>query len=148
MRPNRVGTDSDNDTINTDVTDPAYHVGLLGSRVRQILEVGGLTGRFGPQGVTGSAAISVSPHFRIGTQQYWSKRAAYQALGLVPRDVNGLRRRCGRTWSCIAAVGLNHKMGLPSLRRSMPYWHLERPVWNGRQGAMDFVMYRVRYVFN
>jgi hypothetical protein len=36
MRPNRVGFASDKDVMNTDVIDPAYHVGLLGSRRRQI----------------------------------------------------------------------------------------------------------------
>ena len=198
--------------MNTDVVDPAYHVGLLGSRVRQIrvvrglgiykaavawegdgnvltkvvrdksrlhLEVGGLTGRFGRRGVTGSASVSISPRFRMVTQQYWSKRAAYQALGVVPTGVNGLStlegveaqvrknlelyayggvvyaargdvngNRLVQQWT----VGLNQKVGLPSLRSGMllsvQYSHLERSVWNGRQGTMDFVMYRVRYVFN
>ncbi len=36
LRPNRAGTDSDRNVMSTDVVDPAYHVGLLGSRVRQV----------------------------------------------------------------------------------------------------------------
>src|SRR5258708_26141995 len=111
-RPNRLGTASDRDTMNTDVIDPAYHVGLLGSRLRQIrvtrtmgnykaamawegdgnlltkivhdknrqhFEAGAFTGRFGRRGVTASAALTLTSRFRIVTQQYWSKRAAYQA---------------------------------------------------------------------
>jgi hypothetical protein len=36
LRPNRVGVASDTDTMNTDVIEPAYQVGLTGSRVRQV----------------------------------------------------------------------------------------------------------------
>lgn len=212
LRPNRLGTASDKDTMNTDVIDPAYHVGLLGSRVRQIrvaramgiykaavawegdgnlltkivrdknrqhFELGGVTGRFGRRGVTGSAVLRVHPRFRIVTQQYWSKRAAYQALGVVPAGVNGLStlegveaqvRKNLELYSYAGLVyaargdptgnrlvgqctaGFNQKVGLPSLRSgllmSLQYSHLDRAVWNGRQGTMDFLMYRVRYVFN
>src|SRR4029077_9499078 len=122
LRPNRVGTDSDKDTMNTDVIDPAYHVGLLGTRVRQIrvaramgiykavvawegdgnllskivrdknrqhFELGAFQGRFGRHGATASAVLSLTPRFRLVNQQYWSKHAAYQALGVVPIGASG-----------------------------------------------------------
>ncbi len=212
LRPNRVGTASDKDVMSTDVIDPAYHVGLLGSRLRQIrvaramgnykaalawegdgnvltkivrdknrqhLEAGAFTGRFGRRGVTASAVISPASRFRIVTQQYWSKRGAYQALGVVPTGVNGLStlegieaqvtkslevysygglvyasranasgNRLVRQWS----VGLNHKVSARSLfgglLMSLQYSHLDRAVWGGREGVMDYLMYRVRYTFN
>ena len=212
LRPNRIGTASDKDTMNTDVIDPAYHVGLLGSRVRQVrvaramgiykaavawegdgnlltkivrdknrrhYELGGFAGRFGRRGVTGSAVISLTPRLRIVTQQYWSKRAGYQALGVVPIGVNGIStlegveaqvrkdleiysyaglvyasqadptgNRFVRQWT----AGFNQKVGVPSLRSgllmSLQYSHIDRAVWGGHQGAMDYLMYRVRYVFN
>jgi hypothetical protein len=212
LRPNRVGTSSDKDTMSTDVIDPAYHVGLLGSRVRQIrvartmgaykaavawegdgnlltkvvrdknrqhFELAAFGGRFGRRGVTGSAVVSLTPRLRVVTQQYWSKRAAYQALGVVPAGVNGVStlegveaqlkksfevysyggivyasrldsagNRLVRQWT----AGFNHRIGVPAfhaaLLLSLQYSHLDRSIWSGRQGAMDFVMYRVRYTFN
>lgn len=123
LRPNRVGTASDKDTMNTDVIDAGYHVGLIGSRMRQVrvartmgvykaavawegdgnllakivrdknghhFELGGFGGRFGRRGVTASAVIGIAPRVRAVAQQYWSKRAAYQAMGVVPAGVNGV----------------------------------------------------------
>ncbi|MFB3826017.1 MAG: hypothetical protein ACE15B_04575 [Bryobacteraceae bacterium] len=123
LRPNRFGTASDRDTMNTDVTDPAYHTGLLGSRTRQVritramgryraalawegdgnvlgkfvrdggghhFELGGFAGRFGRRGVTAAGVVAAAPRLRVVTQQYWSKRAAHQALGVVPAGVNGV----------------------------------------------------------
>ena len=212
LRPNRVGTASDEGTMNTDVIDPAYHVGLLGSRVRQIrvtrgmgiykaalawegdgnlvakivrdsshrhFELGGFGGRFGRRGVTAAASIGLAPRLRFTTQQYWSKRAAYQALGVVPAGINGVStlegleaqvkrnlevysyaglvyasradlsaNRLVREWT----AGINQKIGVPSARgsilMSLQYSHLDRAVWDGKAGAMDFVMYRFRYCFD
>ncbi len=212
LRPNRFGTASDKDTMNTDVTDPAYHVGLLGSRTRQVrvtrsmgtykaalawegdgnvltkivrdgnghhVELGGFTGRFGRRGVTASAAIGVAPRLRVVAQQYWSKRAAYQALGVAPAGVNGVStlegveaqvtkslelysyaglvyasrlnpsaNRVVGQWT----VGINKKMGVPlawgGMLLSLQYSHIDRGIWNGRNGSMDYLMYRVRYTFN
>ena len=212
LRPNRFGTASDTNTMNTDVIEPAYHVGLLGSRVRQIrvtramgiyqaavaweadgnvmtkivrdknrqhFELGGFTGRFGRRGVTGSAVIGLTPRLRLVTQQYWSKRAAYQALGVVPTGVNGVStlegaeaqvwknlevysygglvygaradsagNRLVREWS----AGINQKVAVRSLRSgllmSLEYSHLNRAIWSGKEGAMDYLMYRLRFTFN
>ena len=212
LRPNRAGTASDQDTLHTDVIDPAYHVGLLGSRVRQVrvgrtmgiyktvvawetdgniltkivrdksrghLELGSLAGRFGRRGITGSAVAGLTSRFRLVTQQYWSKRAAAYALGVVPAGVNGLStldgmeaqvrknlevysyaglvyaahaadsgNRLVREWT----VGVNHRLNTPalwgSILMSLQYSHLDRAVWNGKAGEMDFLMYRFRYTFN
>jgi hypothetical protein len=212
LRPNRFGTATDTGIMNTDVVEPAFHVGLLGFRVRQVrvarsmgiykavvawegvgnfltkivrdkdkqhLELGGFTGRFGRRGVTASAVLSVAPRIRLVTQQYWSKRAAYQAIGGVPEGVNGVStldgaevqvtktlevysyaglvygaraatsgNRLVREWT----AGVNRKVALPSLRSgllmSFQYSHLGRAVWNGKEGVMDYLMYRVRYTFN
>lgn len=212
LRPNRLGTSSDKDMMNTDVIEPAYHVGLIGSRVRQArlsrqmgiykaavaweadgnlvtkivrdtkrkhLELGGFTGRFGRRGVTASAVLSVSSRIRLITQQYWSKRAAYQAMGVVPLGVNGVStlegieaqirknlevygygglvyasranlagNRLVREWS----VGVNQKIGVPwrwgGLLVSLQYSHIDRAIWAGREGILDYWMYRMRYVFN
>lgn len=212
LRPNRVGTSSDKDVMNTDVIDPAYHVGLLGSRTRQIrlaramgaytaavawegegnlvskvvrdknrqhYELAGFGGRFGRRGATVSAVLGVTNRLRVVTQQYWSKRAAYQALGVVPTGVNGVStlegvearvsknlelysyggivyaaransaaNRLVRQWT----IGLNERVPMPSLRASLlmslQYSHVDRSIWEGRSGAMDFLMYRVRYTFN
>jgi hypothetical protein len=123
LRPNREGTATDTGMMNTDVVDPAYHVGLAGSRVRQLrvtrtlgvykavvawegagiglaklvretqrqhYELGAFTGRFERRGATAAAAVGVAPRVRLVTQQFWSKRAAYQALGVAPAGVNGV----------------------------------------------------------
>ncbi len=213
LRPNRIGTDSDKNVMSTDVIDPAYEVGLLGSRVRQIriarpvgdykiavaweadgnlltkvvrdkkrthYELGAFGGRFGRKGATASAVISLTPKLRFVNQQYWSKRAAYQALGVMPIGPNGLstiegaefqmRRntelytyggmvyanrmdttanRIVRQWS----AGVNQKFAVPAnwhggMMFSLQYSHMDRAVWNGKEGAMDYLMYRFRYTLN
>lgn len=213
LRPNRVGTDSDRNVMSTSVIEPAYEVGLLGSRDRQIriarpfgdykvavawegdgnllakvvrdkksthYELGVMGGRFGRKGATASAVISLTPRFRLVNQQYWSKRAAYQALGVVPIGPNGLstlegaeyqvRRntelyaygglvyasrmdttanRVVSQWS----TGVNQKFAVPANWRggmilSLQYSHLGRAVWSGKEGVMDYLMYRFRYTFN
>ena len=213
LRPNRSGTISDRDTMNTDVVDPAYHVGLIGSRVRQIrlsrslprnyqatmawesdgnilgkvvrdlerthLEISALAGRFGRRAASASAVATVAPHIRLVAQQYWSKRAAQYTMGVAPVGVNGMatlegvesqltRRleafayaglvyaahgvasgnRLVRQWS----VGVNQKWTVPSLYgsflASLQYSHLDRAIWSGRTGQMDYLMYRFRYTFN
>src|ERR1039457_3985840 len=121
LRSNRVGPGMD--AMNTDVIDPAYHVGLIGSRLRQIrvsrtmgiykaavawegvgnfvakvvrdterqhYELAGFGGRTGRAGVAASAVAGVTPRFRLVTQAYWSQRAAYEALAVVPVGVNGV----------------------------------------------------------
>jgi uncharacterized UPF0146 family protein len=122
LRSNRSGTTSDTGMMNTDVIEPAYHVGLVGARTRQVrltreigeyqavlawetagnvlakvvrewkrqhVEAGVFAGKGGQLGVTASAVLRPDSRFRIVTQQYVSRRAAEQALAVVPAGVNG-----------------------------------------------------------
>jgi hypothetical protein len=210
LRSNRVGTGMD--AMNTDVIDPAYHVGLIGSRLRQIrvsrtmgvykaavawegvgnvvakivrdterqhYELAGFGGRTGRGGVAASAAVGLTPRLRLVTQVYWSRRAAYEELAVVPVGVNGgstlegievqVRKHLEvysygglvyaaqasasgnrRVWEWTA--GVSQKVGLHSLRSgllmSLQYSHIDRAIWAGNGGAMDYLMYRFRYTFN
>ena len=143
-------------------------------------ELGALGGRFGRKGTTASAVISLTPKLRFVNQQYWAKRAAYQALGVMPIGTNGLSTIEGaefqvrRTTELYAYGGLvyanrmdttanrrvrqwsadvNQKFAVPGnwhggMILSLQYSHLDRAVWNGKEGAMDYLMYRFRYTFN
>jgi hypothetical protein len=210
LRSGRAGIPLDKDAMNTDVIDPAYNVGLLGPRVRQVriarnlgaykaavawendgnllskiardshglhLEAAGLAGRFGRKGVMAAGVVSVTPRLRVVTQQYWSDRAIYQALGVMPAGVNGYStlngvevqarkslelfgyggvvyasrsagNRAVQQWT----GGWNYKLPTPALLGSMlfsfQYSHVDRDLWSGKTGQMDFVMYRMRYAFN
>lgn len=46
LRPNRRGITSDVDVMNTDVVEPAYHVGLVGARRRQLRLTRSFSGNF------------------------------------------------------------------------------------------------------
>jgi hypothetical protein len=140
LRPNRKGFDSDRDLMNTDVIDAGYHVGLLGSRRRQVrlgrtfgdyravfawetqgnflakvtadkgfghVEAVAFTGHRGRRGVTIAAVLNVTSRLHFVTQEYWSKRAAFEALGVVRWGRTERRRfrdwsfRRRGTWKCI-----------------------------------------------
>jgi hypothetical protein len=122
LRPNRKRTSSDTDLMHTDVIDPAYHVGLLGSRVRQLrmartlgdykavfawespgnfaakatvdkkrwqAELAALIGHGERKGLMAAGVVNLSQRLQLVTQEYRSKRAASEALGVVPAEVNG-----------------------------------------------------------
>ena len=210
LRPNRTGIASDRGIMNTDVADAGYHVGLAGSRLRQIrvaytggpykvaaawetngnlvakaardgerahLELSALTGGQGRRGASASAAIGIGRRLRYVTQQFWAKRCAEEAMGVVPAGVNGLAtiegvemrlpykmeiysyggavygsrsadNRLVSEWT----VGVNHQRAMPSLLGSLllsvQYSQAGRAVWDGRSGSMDFVMVRARYNIN
>jgi hypothetical protein len=210
LRPNRRGMASDTDLMNTDAVDPGYHVGLLGSRVRQVrltrtlgdfqagfawetrgnflvrgsvdkrwghAEATAFTGRLGRRGVDVAAVVNLVPRLRFVAQEYWSKRAASEAMGVVPVGVNGLatleglefqlRRnveiysygglvyaarsggnRLVREWT----VGGDYRVAMPavlgSVLLSLEFSRVDRYVWTGQSGAMNYVMYRARYAFN
>ena len=210
LRPNRTGFASDRDLMNTDVADPAYHVGLVGSRLRQFrlgrtfgdykavvawetqgnflakvtadkrfghLEVAAFTGHRGRRGATVSGVLNLTSRLKFVTQEYWSKRAAYQALGVVPAGPNGMAtiqglefhparhvevysyggvvyaahntgNRLVREWT----VGMDRRTESHALRGavllSLQLSRTDRFAWTGQSGEMNFVMYRVRYTFN
>jgi hypothetical protein len=122
LRPNRVGVASDVAVMNTLVIEPAYHVGIVGSRPRQFrlsrtigdyhavfawetggnflakgtvdkrfghLELAALAGRHDQRGLSVAAVLRATHALHVVTQQYWSKHAAAQALGVVPNGVSG-----------------------------------------------------------
>jgi hypothetical protein len=103
--------------MNTIIVEPAYHVGLVGSRDRQFrlsrelgdyhavvawetagpflakaaadkkfghVELGGILG--GQHAISAAATLKVAPRLRFVTQEYWSRRVDYQALGVVPAN--------------------------------------------------------------
>ncbi len=49
-------------------------------------------------------------------------------------------------------AGVNKVMQIPAMRGgvilSLQYSHIDRAVWNGKEGVLDFMMYRLRYTFN
>jgi hypothetical protein len=48
-----------------------------------------LAGHHGQHALSAAATLNLSRRVRFVTQEYWSKRAAYQALGVVPANVDG-----------------------------------------------------------
>jgi hypothetical protein len=209
LRPNRRGTDSDRDGLHTDVIDAAYHVGLLGSRRRQVrlarslgdykavfawegvgnfltrvmadkklghLEATAFTGRHRRRGVTASAMVNLTPRLRFITQEYWSKRAIFEALGVVGTGPNGMASIQGLEWNPVKHYELYSYAGLVcasrwvgnrlvrewtvgaerrwwvtvlrgEMRASVQLSHTDRSTWAGQSGDLGFVMYRVRYTF-
>jgi hypothetical protein len=210
LRPNRLGVASDTGLMNTDVIDPAYHVGLMGLRRRQLrvgramgnynaeiaweanrdltgrfardkngrhFEFAALAGRSGRYGVSAAAAVTAGSRVRVVMQQYGGRKSLEEALAVVPEGVSGLStieglevqmrkstelysygglvygsrstgNRVVRQWS----AGVNHRINAPAvfgtMLFSLQYSHLERLVWSGGSGDMDFLMCRFRYTFN
>jgi hypothetical protein len=211
LRPNRFGVQSDTGTMNTLVPEPAYHVGLDGTRDRQFrltrnfgdynavfawqtnglflarvavdkkfghIELDSiLAGHHGQHGISAAAYLNVSKRVRVETQEYWSKRAAYQALGVVPTNVDGGNALEGLEffltpridayayagWAYAArsggnrvvreyTVGGDYRIPIPSLHGlalfSLQLSRMDRALWIGQSGVMSYAMYRFRYTFN
>jgi hypothetical protein len=209
LRPNRKGYDGERDMMHTEVIDAAYHVGLLGSRRRQIrlsrsfgayksafawetqgnflarftadgrlghLDATAFTGHHDRRGITVAGQVNLRPRLRFVTQQYWSKRAIFEALGVISGGPNGMASLEGlefvpaRNWQVYSygglvygsrslgnrlvrefTVGADRFLPLPDrlgvLRFSVQYTKSDRFTWAGRSGNLDFVMYRMRYTF-
>ena len=211
LRPNRVGVESDTGTMNTLVPEPAYHVGLDGTRDRQVRltrnfgdynavfawQTNGLflgrvaadkkfghveldsilAGHHGQHGVSASAYLNVSKRVRYETQAYWSKRAGYQALGVVPANVDGGNLLQGVEFFVSPRVDLYGYAGWAYAERSggnrvvreytaggdyrvpitglhgaalfsLELSRMDRALWTNQSGAMFYAMYRFRYTFN
>jgi hypothetical protein len=211
LRPNRFGVQSDTGTMNTLVPEPAYHVGLDGTRDRQVRltrnfgdynavfawQTNGLflgrvaadkkfghveldsilAGHHGQHGISAAAYLNVTRRLRYETQAYWSKRAAYQALGVVPANVDGgnvlqgleflfssrvdvytyagwvyAERSTGNRVVREYTAGGDYRIPMASLRGvalfSLEFSRIDRAVWTGQSGAMFYAMYRFRYTFN
>jgi len=211
LRPNRIGVQSDTGTMNTLVPEPAYHVGLDGTRDRQVRltrnfgdynavfawQTNGLflgrvaadkkfghveldsilAGHHGQHGVSASAYLNVSKRVRYETQAYWSKRAGYQALGVVPANVDGGNLLQGVEFFVSPRVDLYGYAGWAYAERSggnrvvreytaggdyrvpitglhgaalfsLELSRMDRALWTNQSGAMFYAMYRFRYTFN
>ncbi len=212
LRPNRVGITSDKDTMNTDAIEPAYHIGLLGFRARQIrisrsfgtykavvawegngnlltkvvrdsnrqhYEAGAFGGRFGGRGVNVAAVYSATPRLHLITQNYYSRHAVYQAIGGAPAGADGIStiegaemqltknleaytygglvyathlKDSGNRLMREISFGVNRKIPLPAQHAvvllSLQYSRMDRAIWSGQSGTMDYLMYRFRYTFN
>jgi hypothetical protein len=141
------------------------------------VETAAFTGRGGRNGVDAAAVLNLGRRLDFVTQEYWSKGAASEALGVVPAGVNGISaieglefhptdrieiysygglvygsrsggNRLVREWT----LGGDYRLAVPSLWGSvlvsLQFSQTDRFVWTGRSGAMVYAMYRVRYEFN
>ena len=206
LRPNRVGVEADRNTMNTDVTDPAYHVGVAGLRHRQVrivrkfgaqhaalswessgvvlaklttdrgaghFEVAGLAGSRERRGAQVSAVWNAVGRLRLVAQQFVARHALSEALGVVPAAASGFATIQGveapvkRSFELYSYAGLVYGgrttgnrlvrqytaganwykriHGVPgAVTLSVQYSYLDRAVWSGRSGSMQFVMCRMR----
>jgi hypothetical protein len=210
LRPNRHGTSSDRDLMNTDALEPSYHVGLVGARRRQVrltrtlggqnlalawenngnytakvtadrglghLELAAFSGRSRRRGVSAAAVVPVAARLRVVTQQFWSNRDINEALGIVPARVGGLAtiqgvevqatralevysyagmvygsrsagNRTARSWSAGASYRRPVSEWYGSVALSLEYSYVDRALWAGPSGSLQYVMYGLRYRFN
>jgi hypothetical protein len=140
------------------------------------LEAAGFTGRNGRGGANAAAIMKVSRQVRLIGQQFWSRRDVAEALNLVPANVGGWASLLGvevpfsnwvEAYSYAGEVSARHSSGNHTVRQysagfnyrrysrelfgtvlfSIQYAYLDRQVWDGRTGAMHYLMYRVRYTF-
>jgi hypothetical protein len=137
-------------------------------------EVAGFSGRGGRSGANAAAIVHARPRLRLIGQQFWSRRDLAEALGLVPGGVGGWATMVGvespvaRDWEIYSYAGeargahstgnravrqysggFHYRRRTPSLlgsvTLSLQYSYLDRSLWDGRTGAMHYVMYRLRY---
>jgi hypothetical protein len=210
LRPNRKGVQSETGLMNTLAIEPAYHVGLLGTRDRQFrltrtigdyhavlawetaglflakaaadkkfghVEIAALAGRREQRGISVAATLNLTGRVRFVTQEYWSKRAAYQALGVVPAALNGGSALEGVEFSATRHVDLysyagwvyadrsggnrvvreytaggDYRIPAPSIHGaalfSLQFSRMDRALWTGQSGALFYAMYRFRFTFN
>jgi hypothetical protein len=140
------------------------------------VEATAFTGHRGRRGVTVASTANLTPRLRFVTQEYWSKRAIFEALGVAGQGPNGMAaiqglefaanryyeiysygglvyashstgNRLVREWT----LGADRRMAVPSLwgnlLMSLQFTKTDRFTWAGRSNDMTFVMYRLRYTF-
>jgi hypothetical protein len=141
------------------------------------LEIAGFTGRGGVNGVSLAQVIRVAPKLRIIGQQFASKGALAEALGIVPYGVSGISGLIGAEVPATANLNLftyygfvyggrsntnrltaQYSLGfhqqlwrrpdtLSSVVLSAQYSHVDRAIWSGSAGSMDYVQTSIRYTF-
>ncbi len=208
LRANQKGISSEKDLIDIDVIDPAYHVGLVGDRRRQIqvireigprwlaaasYEEGGqfiakgvhdrdhlhfeaiaFARRNGAWGVSVAGVLHAGERISFLTQQFASNGAGQEVVGGVPPGVRSyatiqggeMRLRGGLIvfgyggivyggrssgnrvvgeWTIGAKQKLFTSRGIIAATLAAHYSHVERAVWSGGKGEMDYVMVSFRF---
>jgi hypothetical protein len=140
------------------------------------LEVAAFRGRYGRSGANAAAIVNVSRQVRLIGQQFWSRRDLAEALSLCPANVGGWASLAGvevpfsnqvELYSYAGEVFAQRSAGNHTVRQfsaglnirrfrrellgtvllSIQYSYLDRHLWDGRSGAMHYLMYRMRYTF-
>jgi hypothetical protein len=212
LRPSRHGLDSDRGMMNTDVIEPAYHVGLVGGRREQIrltrrgdnwgtalaferrsertggdvtwkimrenkllhVEALALAGGGGRRAFSFAAVVPLTSSIRFVTQEFVARRAAAEALSLVPVAASGASfiegvevnvtktlelysygglvygtrsegNRLCREWSVGAARRTTVPGNYGSFVTGVQFSHVNREMWRGGQGSLNYVQVMFRY---
>lgn len=140
-------------------------------------ELAGFTGRRGERGVSAAGVISVAGPVRWVSQHYWSRRAAAQALGVVPRGLSGgsvlegieisVTRRvelygyAGWVWAGKSSgnhlvweytAGGSYRIPAESMHGAfllgVQASRIDRELWTGQSGAMNYLISTFRFTFN
>jgi hypothetical protein len=137
-------------------------------------EAAGLAGRGGRRALQLSAVKPVGPRLRLVSQQFVARHALNEALGLVANGVSGVstlsgaefqtkpnfqlhsyggllysERSAGNRLARQYSMGISWRKPVSSLygfvTLTVQYSYLDRAIWDGRSGKMQFLMYRMRY---
>lgn len=141
-------------------------------------EVAGFSGRGHVTGISLAQVVRVTPTLRIVGQQFASNGALTEALGIVPRGVSGVSTLFGAEGSPTAKTNLFAYYGfvygrrsysnrmtsqytfgvrrqlwrradaLDSIVLSAQYSHVDRAIWSGGAGSMNYTQTSFRYTFN
>jgi hypothetical protein len=145
---------------------------------RTHLEVAGLMGRGHVTGVSLAQIVHVAPKIHLVAQQFASKHALTEALGVVPRGASGASILFGAESPLTAKLEVfgyygfvygsqsssnrftsqssggfrkqlwRRKDSADSLAIALQYSHVNRAVWSGAAGAMNYMQTSFRYTFN
>jgi len=180
LRPKRTGTSSETDLMNTLAVDPAYHVGLVGVRKRQIR----VTRRLGAwqvvvayeyqKGGDLAGVLHASQRVNIVSEQSWLQGAGPEAMNTLPPRVHacttlqGVEANVLKSLTLFAYGGLvygTRSTGNRTVRQwsagfhqqlfrqptygaavlGAQYSQIDRALWSGPSGAMNFVMLSLLY---
>jgi hypothetical protein len=141
------------------------------------LEIAAFIGRAQAAGVSFAQVVRVVPKLRVIGQQFVSKHALTEALGIVPRGVTGMSsvfgaeapltptlelfgyygfvyggKNDGNRLTSQYSFGFHQRvMARPrsaaGFTISLQYSQVKRVVWSGAAGSMDYVQTRLRYTF-
>lgn len=145
-------------------------------RNRRHFEVMGLVGRHGRRGLGVALSVPVSRTVNLTTQQFITKGAGHEALGLLPPAVTGYAGIAGLEWQARknleiytyaglvygspssgtrvareATIGFTNKVYTSArfgvLAIAAQFSAIERALWTGGDGALSYGMVSMRYSF-